>query len=54
MIGYIPSPPLINSIALQILNCRDVFYKYCRKKVGDGLNTRFWEDSWIGIVPLSR
>ncbi|GJU56487.1 putative reverse transcriptase domain-containing protein [Tanacetum coccineum] len=25
---------------------------YCRKRVGDGLNTCFWEDIWIGDQPL--
>ena len=35
-----------------ILGGKEHFYKYVRKNIGDGLNTRFWEDLWIGDTPL--
>jgi hypothetical protein len=32
---------------------RDVLCKYCGKVVGDGLNTRLWEDLWVGEAPFN-
>lgn len=29
-----------------------IFYKICKNGVGNGLNTRLWEDTWLGDVPL--
>jgi hypothetical protein len=28
------------------------FYKCCRKVVGNGEDTTFWEDVWLGSIPL--
>jgi hypothetical protein len=28
------------------------FYRCCRKKVGNGENTMFWEDVWLGNIPF--
>ena len=36
-----------------ILRIKNTFYKYCRKKVGNGENTRFWEDWWVDDKPLN-
>ena len=30
------------------------FNKYCRKEVGNRLNTKFWEGIWIGKVSLNK
>ena len=35
-----------------IMGVKNVFYKYCKKMVGDGRNTRFWEDWWVDDKPL--
>lgn len=35
-----------------LLSCRDIFYKFCFKYVGNGLNTQFQEDEWLGGKPL--
>ncbi|GKC04288.1 RNA-directed DNA polymerase, eukaryota [Tanacetum coccineum] len=28
------------------------FISHCKKRVGDGLSTRFWQDNWITVTPL--
>lgn len=35
-----------------LLKIKEIFYKFVKKKVGDGRNTRFWEDSWVDDKPL--
>lgn len=35
-----------------MLNVQDMFYQFCRKKLGDGHNTTFWEDTWVDDKPL--
>lgn len=35
-----------------IMEITELFYSYCTKKVGDGRDTLFWEDSWLGGRPL--
>ncbi len=37
-----------------IMDVREVFYKFCTKVVGNGRNTLFWEDNWIGGKPLAE
>jgi hypothetical protein len=37
----------------KILSLRDIFYKYCKTVVGNGLKTSFWKSNWIGNQPLS-
>jgi hypothetical protein len=32
---------------------RDIFYKYCKTDVGNGLKTSFWKSTWLGDQPLS-
>ena len=34
------------------MEIKNIFYKFVKKKVGDGRNTRFWEDSWVDDKPL--
>lgn len=34
------------------LKIKDVFYQFCKKKLGDGQNTRFWGDIWVDDKPL--
>lgn len=36
-----------------LMEVKNIFYKFCSKKVGDGENTCFWEDNWIGGRPLN-
>ena len=38
----------------ELLKHRDHFTSLCKFAVGDGGNTRFWEDWWIGSAPLFR
>jgi len=53
---YIKGKPLISIRKKQsdshfwkgILNVKDMFYKFCRKKVGNGSSTSFWENMWCG------
>lgn len=37
-----------------ILHVRVVFFSFCRRLVGNGKRTRFWEDEWWGVKPLAR
>ncbi|PWZ05294.1 hypothetical protein Zm00014a_015219 [Zea mays] len=37
----------------KLLSLRDIFYKYCKTEVGNGLNTSFWKSTWLGNQPLS-
>jgi hypothetical protein len=37
----------------KLLSLRDIFYKYCKTEVGNGLNTSFWKSIWLGNQPLS-
>ncbi|GJX76731.1 hypothetical protein Tco_0323542 [Tanacetum coccineum] len=30
------------------------FLQFIRKKIGNGVNTSFWADSWIGSIPFKR
>jgi hypothetical protein len=32
---------------------KKMFWSFCRIVVGNGMNTRFWEDHWINDQPLS-
>ena len=35
-----------------LLKIKDIFYKFVKKELGDGKNTRFWEDTWVDDKPL--
>ena len=35
-----------------VLSVKNIFYKYCKKYIGNGENTRFWEDWWVDDKPL--
>jgi hypothetical protein len=35
-----------------LMNVKDTFYKFCRKKFGNGNRTSFWHDVWIGDQPF--
>ena len=35
------------------MKIRDLFYSFCRRKIGDGKKTRFWEDPWVTNIPFS-
>ena len=37
-----------------VLDVKNIFYNFCRKHIGDGKNTRFLEDWWVGDKPLKR
>lgn len=30
-----------------LLKVKDIFYKFAKKKIGNGRGTRFWEDIWV-------
>lgn len=36
-----------------LMEVRDIFYWFCTKKIGNGKQTLFWEDNWIGGRPLA-
>jgi hypothetical protein len=36
------------------MSVKDMFYKLCRRKLGNGLRTRFWEDIWWRDKSLSE
>ncbi|GJY95036.1 RNA-directed DNA polymerase, eukaryota [Tanacetum coccineum] len=49
------SPSLWISIVREfhVLKSRGIdFVSYCKKRIGNGLNTRFWEEVWIGDQKL--
>jgi hypothetical protein len=35
------------------MRIKDLFYKYCRKNIGNGKPTSSWFDTWLGDLPLS-
>jgi hypothetical protein len=35
-----------------LMNVKDCFYQFCKKRIGNGKNTRFWEDWWVNDKPL--
>lgn len=37
-----------------LMDVKNLFFRFCSKKVGNGKKTLFWEDSWIGSKPLSE
>ena len=36
------------------MGAKDYFLRFCRKVVGNGKRTRFWEDLWLGDIPLCQ
>ena len=36
-----------------LMGVKDEFFSRGSFNIGDGQNTRFWEDSWLGGMPLS-
>ena len=34
------------------MRVRDEFFNRGYFKIGDGVSTRFWEDTWLGNTPL--
>jgi hypothetical protein len=36
------------------MNVRDDFFNMGNFNIHDGRQTRFWEDSWLGITPLNQ
>lgn len=36
-----------------ILEAKEVFYRNCKRVVGNGKSTSFWNDCWCGPLPLS-
>lgn len=36
-----------------LLKVKDTVYKFCRKKIGNGNRTSFWNDTWLGDSPLA-
>ena len=36
-----------------VMKVRDEFFKRGSFALGDGLGTRFWEDTWLGTEPLA-
>lgn len=49
---YIKPKPYQSHFMHGILDCSKYFYKFCKRKVRNGLGTRFWEDAWLGNVPF--
>ena len=37
-----------------IMRIKEDFYSRGSFKVGNGMNTRFWEDTWLGVTPLAQ
>lgn len=35
-----------------LMKVKEVFLSFCKKKLGNGGRTNFWEDLWIGDVPI--
>jgi hypothetical protein len=37
-----------------LMKIKEIFYRFVKKELGDGKNTRFWEDSWVDDKPLKE
>ena len=37
-----------------LMSVKDLFYSCCKRILGDGKSTRFWEDCWLGQKPLCQ
>jgi hypothetical protein len=37
-----------------LLEVKSCFHQFCKRKFGNGWNTRFWEGWWIGNRPFSQ
>lgn len=35
-----------------LIQIKGIYYQHVKKKLGDGCNTRFWKDWWVGSKPL--
>ncbi|KAG8071941.1 hypothetical protein GUJ93_ZPchr0006g45670 [Zizania palustris] len=35
------------------MKIKSAYMQFCYKKIGDGRNTLFWEDRWVGVKPLA-
>ena len=46
--------PLHSQFWSGLLAVRDTFYSCCKRIIGNGKSTRFWEDIWVGQQPLSQ
>jgi hypothetical protein len=44
--------PLDSHFWQGVMKVSPFFYRCCRKKVGNGENTMFWEDVWLGNIPF--
>jgi hypothetical protein len=43
---------LTDSLLAGLMKVKDTFFQLCRRCVGNGKETRFQEDLWIGNKPL--
>ena len=35
------------------MRTKDLFFRWVKFLVGNGMSTRFWEDTWLGETPLA-
>jgi hypothetical protein len=35
-----------------LMHVKEDFFMFCKKKIGNGRRTRFWEDFWVGDKTL--
>lgn len=37
-----------------LLEIKDIFLAFCRKQVGNGMRTHFWQDEWVGNSTIAE
>jgi hypothetical protein len=52
-LGQVESKPGDSHFWQGLMEAKKLFWPFCRIVVGNGMNTRFWEDHWINDQPLS-
>jgi hypothetical protein len=52
-LSQVQSKPTDSPFWKGIMKAKDDFFKRGSFTVGDGMKTRFWEDTWLGDTPLN-
>ena len=51
-LSQVTAKPMDSSFWKGLMRIKEDFLSRGSFKVGDGMNTRFWEDTWLGDTPV--